>query len=134
WIDMVHPDDRERLSEVERGLRHSDTARCEFRIRRADNGEIRWIASSLRLERDEAGKVVRSIGAHLDITERKLVEEELRASEERLRLVQDATGLADFESNSDGLSTCSDRFFEQLGLPVSKSSLGVKGWFDHVHP
>lgn len=134
WLPLVHPDDRDRLREVERSLETVDTSRTEFRIRRADNGEIRWIASYIKIERDDAGQIIRSIGAHHDITDRKLAEEELRASERRLRLVQDATGLADFESDSNGLSVCSNRFFEQLGLPVGDSTVGMQGWVDRLHP
>ena len=134
WLHLVHPDDRERLQQVERSLQDAETAQCEFRIRRADNGQIRWLASNLKIERDSTGKIVRSIGSHLDITERKMAEDELRASERRLRLVQEATGLADFESDNSGLSICSDRFFEQLGLPVGDSTVGVQGWVERVHP
>ena len=44
--------------------------------------------------------------------------ERTRRSEERLRLVHEATGLADFETDASGVSICSDRFFEQCGLPM----------------
>jgi diguanylate cyclase (GGDEF)-like protein/PAS domain S-box-containing protein len=135
WMEIVHPDDRALFaSKMMTNVEHDDTVQCEFRIVRPDNGEIRWIYSRTRLERDADGQAVNCIGAHLDITERKLAEEELRASEERLRLVQDATGLADFEGGVDGTSRCSDRFFEQLGLPVGDGTVDPKTWIDRVHP
>ncbi len=135
WMEIVHPEDRERFAQhFMANVPREDTVQCEFRIVRPDNGEVRWISSRTRLKRDASGKAIASIGAHLDITDRKLVEEELRASESRLRLVQEATGLADFESDSEGISICSERFFEQLGLPVGYRTGGFRVWLDVVHP
>jgi diguanylate cyclase (GGDEF)-like protein/PAS domain S-box-containing protein len=135
WLGIVHPEDRalfERNAML--NVEHDDTVQCEFRIVRPDDGRVRWIYSRTRLKRDAGGKAIASIGAHLDITERKLAEEVLRASERRLRLVQEATQLADFESNSDGLLTCSERFFEQLGLPKGDGRIDGRAWIDAVHP
>jgi diguanylate cyclase (GGDEF)-like protein/PAS domain S-box-containing protein len=135
WMKIVHPDDRalfarHMMTNVEQG----DTVQCEFRIVRPDNGEVRWIHSRTRLERDAEGKAYTCLGAHLDITERKLAEEELRASEERLRLVQEATGLADFEAGRNGIVHISDRFVDQVGLPPGTRELSHAQWMQVVHP
>jgi len=135
WMELVHPDDRALFNQhMMTNVENDDTVQCEFRIIRPDNGQVRWIYSRTRLKRDAAGKAVSCIGAHVDITERKLAEDILRASEERLRLVQDATGLADFEGDADGFSTCSNRFFEQLGLPIGDSTIHAATWSQLVHP
>ena len=136
WMKIVHPDDRELFvrNMMTNVAREDDTVQCEFRIVRPDNGEVRWIYSRTRLERDETGKAYTCIGAHLDITERKLAEEELRASEERLRLVQEATELADFEAGDDGIVRISDRFVAQSGLPPGTRELCHEQWMQVVHP
>ena len=69
-----------------------------------------------------------------DITERRLAEDALRRSEQRLRLVQDATGLAEFETGADDLMLGSNRFFEQLGLPPQDGPVEAKAWAKQVHP
>ncbi len=57
----------------------------EYRIVTAQ-GEVRWIRDRIQPEWDEAqGRVVRILGAVEDITERKLVELNLQASEQRFR-------------------------------------------------
>ena len=94
WMEVVHPDDREMLSRtVRESLEAGEAFDYEFRIVRPDNGEVRWISSRTRVERDAAGKAIRSIGAHFDITERKQVDAALRESEERFRLAAEAAGL-----------------------------------------
>jgi PAS domain S-box-containing protein len=86
-LSCVHPDDRERMdltfyaNDPDGDLTYSGT----FRIMRADNGAERWVTAIGRTLVDEDGKPIRKIGTVQDITERKLAENALRSSEERLR-------------------------------------------------
>ena len=62
----------------------------EFRILMPD-GRIKYLHVVGKAERRATGSI-EVIGAVTDITERKLVEEGLRQSEERFRLVLDSIG------------------------------------------
>lgn len=88
WISLVHPADRAWI-EAETRAAVSDPARhqldYEFRIYRADNGEMRWITARTKLIRDPRGRFVRSLGAQWDVTAEKDAEAALRESQERYR-------------------------------------------------
>lgn len=88
WIALLHSEDRPRI-EAETRAAVADPARhqldYEFRIVRADTGEIRWIAARTKLIRDANGRFVRSLGAQWDVTAEKDAEAALRESEERYR-------------------------------------------------
>lgn len=79
WKALVHPDD---LPLAQRALqRHFDDPRepyrCEFRMRRA-TGEWAWImAAGAAVERGPGGAPIRMAGIHLDITQRKTLEQRL---------------------------------------------------------
>ncbi len=79
WRNRVHPDD---LGTTLERLQHNlespaDNYMLEFRLRHKD-GSYRWMVAQAQIFRDEAGKPVRVMGCHIDITERQGVEEELR--------------------------------------------------------
>ena len=57
----------------------------EYRISRADTGELRWIARKGEFQRDGDGRPVRFLGVARDVTARVRTETELRASEEKWR-------------------------------------------------
>ena len=88
WLALVHPEDRARI-EAETRIAVADPARrqldYEFRIFRADTGEMRWITARTKLIRDVNGRFVRSLGAQWDVTAEKDAEAALRQSEERYR-------------------------------------------------
>ncbi len=87
--EIVHPDD---LPLLLKEMNESATGKMEhdhnFRIIRPD-GEIRWIRNRWRRINDSDGNEIRRVGTHQDITEQKLMEGELRASEQRFRAIFD---------------------------------------------
>jgi PAS domain S-box-containing protein len=87
---QIHPDDRERLYAAVRESHDpagDGTYFLEYRIRRGD-GEVRWIvgrAQTLFVGSGAERRPVRTVGAELDVTDRRVAEARLRASEEALR-------------------------------------------------
>jgi len=79
WVDVLHPDDQSRGREIWEGAVRAQTVYlAEYRFRRHD-GAWRWhIVRGLPV-RDPDGRVVSWVGACIDIHERKVAEEELRA-------------------------------------------------------
>ncbi len=90
WRARIHPDDLALLdAEWERHIDLGQPFEVEFRIRREDNGETRWIYCVGRARRDDNGEVVLLSGINIDITERKKVESALATSEQRYRVLAD---------------------------------------------
>mgnify|MGYP001034148881 CR=1 FL=1 len=80
FLDFVHPDDRTAVNEAYSGsLREgADSYEIEHRIVQSGTGDIRWVHERCVHERDDAGKIIRSVGMVHDITEHKRAEEDLR--------------------------------------------------------
>lgn len=82
WVKLIHPEDKDKtLAVAEEYMRTKpDVYENEFRLRTKD-GEYRWIKTRARVvERDDNFDAVYMIGNHEDITERRKVEENLRAA------------------------------------------------------
>ena len=62
----------------------------EYRIRRPDTGEVRWLSRRAETERDEAGRAVRFFGVVRDLTDQRLAVDTLARSEERYRALFNA--------------------------------------------
>ena len=85
WKKRIHPDDVARVIKANtdyiRGL--VPKLEVEYKILHKD-GRYRWILGRGICLRDNTGKAYRMAGSHIDITERKRDEEELRRANERL--------------------------------------------------
>lgn len=79
FLELLHPDDRESTFSAGRlGFASSGHFEMEFRLLGQD-GQYRWILSRGQVvDRDEAGKPLRVVGTHIDITERKQAEQAVR--------------------------------------------------------
>jgi PAS domain S-box-containing protein len=133
WLQLVHPEDRERMNQtVQEMLEHGGGEReSEYRIRRPD-GSTRWISGYGGVELDEGGKPAFTRGVSRDITKRKVAEEELRESEARFRTVADAAPVLIWMSGPDKLYT----FFNKGWLDFTGRSLEQElgnGWAEGVH-
>ena len=91
WRELIHPDDRAVVdAAILPHLRgQTDGYGCEHRMRHRD-GHYVWLSSqAMIVKRDAAGRPVRIVGTHLDITERKRVDAELHGATEQLRRSED---------------------------------------------
>jgi PAS domain S-box-containing protein len=106
FYPLVHPEDRERTAKIaHEALRSGSEYENQFRIVRPD-GVVRTVHNQARVDRDESGRAVRIIGVCQDITERKLAEEQVRASQERFRMmVENVRDYAIYILDMDGYVT-----------------------------
>jgi PAS domain S-box-containing protein len=80
WRDALHPDDRERsVSELTAASEHDREFNTEYRVVRPD-GTVRWVVDRGRAWYDDVGHPIGMAGVNVDITERKCLEERLRAA------------------------------------------------------
>jgi PAS domain S-box-containing protein len=85
WERLLHPDDRSRARELDHSLtRGVGTYEGEFRLRHKDGHYVHVLSRGLPVRRDPGGPVVRIVGTHFDLTERKRAEELLRRAHEEL--------------------------------------------------
>lgn len=89
WVGLLHPDDFN-IAQAMLKKHFSDNSEMydiEFRMKHK-KGHWVWIQARGRLvERDKSGKPKRMLGTHSDISYRKLMEQNLRASRDELEAV-----------------------------------------------
>ena len=83
WLECVLPEDRE-AAQMGTWSSQSSNVDTEFRIRRVDTGEIRWMNRRGRVHRDALGEPVRIVGLQFDITRMKRAEEDLKRAHDEL--------------------------------------------------
>ena len=111
----IHPEDAARLHQTFAAAMQSRAIyELEHRIVRPD-GSVRFVHDRAHPYCDEHGRLIRYVGATLDITERKQMEEELRASNEELSrfnqlMVGRENRMIDLKKEANGLCA-------RLGLP-----------------
>ncbi|MCI5196369.1 MAG: response regulator [Candidatus Electrothrix sp. AW5] len=77
FLDVVHPDDRQRVSDTyTESVGHTSSFCIEHRLLMQD-GRIKYVLERGETEYDNAGRPVQAIGSVLDITARKKIEQDL---------------------------------------------------------
>lgn len=84
FVQAIHPDDREKVNQAYlKSLESQRDYEIEHRLQMKD-GRIKYVVEQGQSSYDSNGKPLRSIGTVLDITDRKLIELELKENREKL--------------------------------------------------
>ena len=117
----LHPDDHVRVMEkVRNHLQHGVPFDVEYRLR-TKNGDYRWVYSKGQAIWDEANNPIRMAGSISDISDLKAVEENLRESEARYRLLYESIPVMLQSINSAGeLVSVSNHWLQTFGYERSE--------------
>ncbi|MBP9904159.1 MAG: PAS domain S-box protein [Rhodoferax sp.] len=125
WQTLTHPDDYPQYHQ--KLLAHIEDADVPFetviRLRHKD-GTWRWILSRGRATRNVSGHAIRISGTNSDITERMRVEELLRISEEKHRILLDESSDPIFSFERGGRYTYVNSAF---AIGVGKTQTEIVG-------
>ena len=137
--DRIFPEDRRRIIElVPQAIRDNADFEIDFRIA-LPNGSIKRVHSVGHPVVNSNGDAIEVIGTHMDVTEQHVAREklqrafdEIKKSEDRLRLVIDTIPTLVWRSGPDGRP----EFFNQPALDYTGLSLdsALEGWARIVHP
>ena len=78
WESLVLPEDLATARACINASLNSGEFGGEWRIRRRNDGQVRWILARAKVLFDDSGRPARMIGVNIDVTERKQAEEEVR--------------------------------------------------------
>ena len=116
WQATKHPDDQIRDSkEIELAIQEMRDSEFEYRVIWPD-GSIHHLRSYAIAQKDTSGRLLRVIGANMDITARKQAVMQLQESEERYRATFEQAAVGILHASFDGIFLrCNPRFAEIVG-------------------
>lgn len=147
WLNFLHPADKPVIQEKLAYYKKSKAATYfsfEYRFR-SEDGSYAYIYDRGYLLRNEAGEVIRMIGAAQNITERKKAEEAVEASEQRYKMFvqQSSEGIWRLELtrpisidtpleemmaycyNNAWIAECNDAFAKMYGFEDAQQVIGL---------
>jgi PAS domain S-box-containing protein len=129
--ERMHPDDLPRMIEQVESLRNGHDVDCTIRLRMPD-GSIKHLHAIAHRADNDLGRH-ELVGSAQDITESKLAEEALRASETNLREITETIPEMLWSASPDGaIDYCNGRFLEYTGF--SHDQAMGNGWANTLHP
>ncbi|MDP3520017.1 MAG: PAS-domain containing protein [Hydrogenophaga sp.] len=118
WRRCLHPDDRVATNTaLATALAGGRAFQAEFRVVR-DDGSVRHLRGAAHVVRDTNGRALRMIGLNHDVTEQRVLEQELREQNALMRNILDALpcGMSVFDKHLD-LVASNAEYKRLLGFP-----------------
>lgn len=134
FTSVVHPDDRDKLFQAWQAALAGADYDIEHRIIVA--GQTLWVRELAEFVYAEGGEPVSALGTVQDITERKLILEQLDEERRRLSDIIDATRAGTWEWNlQTGECHFNERWAEIFGYTLAElSPFGIDTWAEFTHP
>ncbi len=120
FLGRIHPEDRPK---IEQGLAQTQNFSIDYRIVLPD-GSIRHIHDVVYTAANEAGQIVERYGVVMDITDRKLAEEERQSSFDQLRAL---TGRVQ-SAREEERTRVAREIHDQLGQALTSIKLDLSSW------
>jgi two-component system, NarL family, sensor kinase len=133
WESMVLPDDLAPTKATLGAGVKTGEALAEYRIRRQNDGEIRWLESRGRVLLDDAQEPIRLIGVSMDITDRKQAEESLLRSEAEFRIIFENAAIGMVLLDPSGRPLRGNRALQSM-LGYTDEELTSFPFVDVTHP
>lgn len=125
WMAIVLDEDRtvieQQIADV---ISDRQPPAIEYRIRRKD-GRVRWMSKTVVPYHDNEGTLIAYDGLLRDVTDRKQIEQDLRQSEERFRLIFEDDFTGDYLAAPDGtILLCNQAFADIFGFSSRDEAIG----------
>jgi PAS domain S-box-containing protein len=132
-VSLVDPRDRARVGPERLAADPNPLAYTEYRVRRPDTGEVRWLARQGEVIEGDTPAQRRYVGVAFDITGRKQIEQQLRTSQDRLAAIfgQASVGLSEISLEGRYMRV-NGALCQMLGRP-EEALLGLH-MEDLIHP
>ena len=133
WLDVLHPDDRERMVAADAEARRTlSSLFAEYRMVHRD-GHVIWVSEKAAVVRDDVSDAMYWQGVMVDITDRKLVESALATSERQFRSIFDAAAIGVMTIGLDGGILEANPTLEQI-CEYPSGALHGKLLVDYLEP
>jgi len=128
----IHPDDREMLLQTLADARQNrKPCFAEFRVLRGDQA-VRWITARGQFYYAANGEPIRMLGIGTDVSDTKLLEQQVRESEQRFRLVANTAPVMIWMSGTDKKRDYFNKPWLDFTGRTLEQELG-DGWAEGVH-
>ncbi|HET9147402.1 MAG TPA: PAS domain-containing protein, partial [Acetobacteraceae bacterium] len=133
FVAAIHPEDRERVAEaIGQATAAGGNFDQEYRLVRSD-GSVLWVSARGHCRLDEEGRPLRFSGILVDVTERRLAEDALRASEAKFQAIADSIDHMIWATRPDGYHDYyNQRWYDFTGAAIG-STFG-EAWNGLLHP
>ena len=133
WLDVLHPEDRERMVAADANARRTlSSLFAEYRMVHRD-GHVVWVSEKATVLQDDISDAMYWQGVMVDITDRKLVESALAASERQFRSIFDAAAIGVMTVGLDGRILEANPTLEAI-CEYPSGALHGKLLFDYLEP